>query len=429
MIFNVYHEVSEQIIHYLTHKTTDREISGNMVRCRYKGHELTFLFLKEIDYSNDNAYHIIIKQFAFPSQLHDDPYFFLRDNEEYKKSLELGYPHNVEIEYDLILDNIDLSKKWILLWSFGENMFTRVGYGDWSSSSQIQKLSKLTKNTTFFVDNIPCSTNYGLNDFGIDFNLHTAFTQDIYMWNVTAQIRWAYEFKDIFKRLNPEYQFCLSLRNPKPNRLKFFQLLDSLNNSNIFLSQYDLLFEKNKGRSIPSFPEVTWDWYKSELDKLKNLNWNRVVDIRDDFSNLNIVGNLEASRFEFDYYFRILPKAKVQILDETLSLQSDYKIPQFLSEKTYILALANVPFISTHHYPLDIITKLIFDVPHPYYEEIKSIDTDENKLKEFVQKFSDNFDEMYPPLVEWTNNLHNELVKKINSDNSMLSHIIDNPNH
>jgi len=43
MIFNVYHEVSEQIIHYLTHKTTDREISGNMVRCRYKGHELTFL--------------------------------------------------------------------------------------------------------------------------------------------------------------------------------------------------------------------------------------------------------------------------------------------------------------------------------------------------------------------------------------------------
>ena len=93
-----------------------------------------------------------------------------KNNEEYKKSLELGYPHNVEIEYDLILDNIDLSKKWILLWSFGENMFTRVGYGDWSSSSQMQKLSKLTKNTTFFVDNIPCSTEYGLNDFGIDFN-------------------------------------------------------------------------------------------------------------------------------------------------------------------------------------------------------------------------------------------------------------------
>jgi len=429
MVFNVYHEASEQIIHYLTHKTTDREISGDMVRCKFKGHELTFLFLKEIDYSNDNAYHIIIKQFAFPSQLHDDPYFFLRDNDEYKKSLELGYPHNVEMEYDLILDNIDLSKKWILLWSFGENLFTRIGYSNWSKSTEMQKLSKLTKNTTFFVDNIPCSPNYGLNDFGLEFDIKTAFTQDIYMWNVTAQIRWAYEFKNIFENLTPKYKFCLALRNPKPHRLYFLQQLNSLNNNDIYLSQYDLLFDKNKGKPILSFPEMTWDGYKKELEKLNNLNWNMVVDKRDDFSNLNIIGNFEASRFEFDYYFRILPQAKVQILDETLTHQTDYKVPQFLSEKTYILGLANVPFISTHHYPLDIIKVLLLDEPHPYYKEIKEFDTDKEKFKEFVQKFSDNFDDMYPPLVEWTNNLHNELVRKINSDNSMLSHLIDNPNH
>lgn len=428
MLFNVYHKKTEQLVHYLTHSTIDRVDSGNMVRCTFNGHEHTFIFLDRPDYTDDNAYHIIIKQFAFPSQLHEDPYFFLQDVDGYSDILDLGYPHNVEAEYDMILNNIDLSKKWILMWSYGENPFTRIGYNKWSQNSEMIKLSKLTTTTRFFIDTLESSTKYNVNDFGLEFNLKTALTQDIYMWNVTAGIRWAYEFKDIFKNLNPEYQFCLALRNPKPTRLKFFKDLNSLNNSNIYLSQYDLLFEKNKGKVVTAFPELTWDGYKEDLEKLQNIHWNKVNNEGDDFSNLDSVGNREISRFEFDYYFRILPKAKVQILDETMTLQHDYKIPQFLSEKTYILLLANVPFISTHQYPLDVIKKLIIDIDYPYYEEISDFENNEDGFRNFIQKFSENFDTMYPPLIEYTTKVHNALLYKIKNNNSLLENIISEIN-
>ena len=425
MIFNVYHEKTEQLIQYLTHNTENREDLGSLVRCNFREHELTFQFLNKPDYSNDNAYHVIIKQFAFPSQLHEDTNFFLNSVEGYSDILEMGYPDNVEAEYDMILNNIDLSKKWILLWSYGENVFSRVGFNEWYNSSEMQKLSMLTNSTEFFIDNIECSDKFKVNDFGLNFNLKTAFTQDIYMWNVTAGLRWAYEFKNIFKNLNPEYQFCLALRNPKPHRLEFFKQLNSLNNPNIYLSQYELLFNKNAGQAVSTFPEITWDGYRDEINKLKNVKWNRVDDENDDFANLDIVGNLSVSRFEFDYYFRILPQAKIQILEETMTLQQDYKIPQFLSEKTYMLLLANVPFISTHHYPFDVIKKLILDIDYPYYTEIKEIDTSKEKLKEFVQKFSDNFDEMYPPLIEYTNKVHTALINKIKNNNSLLENIVN----
>jgi len=426
MIFNVYHEKTEQLVHYLTHNTENRQELGNLVRCTFKNHELTFQFLSEPDYSNDNVYHIIIKMYAFPSQLHEDPYFFLNKVDEYRDILEMGYPNNVEAEYDIILNNIDLSKKWILLWSYGENVFSRVGFNEWYKNSQMQKLSILTNKTNFFIDNIECSDIYSVNDFGFNFNLKTAFTQDIYMWNVTAGVRWAYEFKNIFKNLIPEYQFCLALRNPKPHRLEFFKQLDSLNNPHIYLSQYELLFKQNSGKPISTFPELTWDGYRDEINKLKNVHWNLIDDENDDFANLDAVGNRDISRFEFDYYFRILPRAKVQILEETMTLQQDYKIPQFLSEKTYILLLANVPFISTHHYPFDVIKKIILDIDYPYYDEIKEIDSSRTKLKEFVQKFSENFDEMYPPIVEYTNKVHEALLYKLKNNNSLLESIIGN---
>ena len=425
MIFNVYHQKTEQLVYYLTHNTTDRQDLGNLIRCNFKGHEFTFIFLNKPDYSNDNTYHIIIKQFAFPSQINQDPYFFLNEVDGYNDILEMGYPHNIEAEYDMILDNIDLSKKWILLWSYGENVFSRIGYNMWKDDTQMQKLSELTNKTHFFIDNIESSDKYSVNDFGLEFNLKTTLTQDIYMWNVIAGLRWAFEFNYIFKNLTPQYQFCLALRNPKPNRLKFFQDLNSLDNPNIYLSQYESLFEKNKGKPVSTFPEITWDWYKNELDKLKNVNWNKTRCETNDFSNLDIVGNNDVSRFEFDYYFRILSRAKVQILDETMTLQQDYKIPQFLSEKTYILLLANVPFISTHHYPLDVIKKLILDIEHPYYIEMREFEDNENNFKKFIKRFSDNFDEMYPPLVEYTTKVHHALMDKLKNNNSLLESILE----
>jgi uncharacterized protein (DUF608 family) len=126
---------------------------------------------------------------------------------------------------------------------------------------------------------------------------------------------------------------------------------------------------------------------------------------------------------EFDYYFRILPKAQVQLLDETHSYVNKMNIPMNLSEKTYIFLLANIPFISTHHYPFDLIRKHILDLEYPYYEDMVKVSNDTDELVKFIKKFLDNFDEMYPKIKEWTDLVHKKLINEIYTKNSFLEHM------
>jgi len=126
---------------------------------------------------------------------------------------------------------------------------------------------------------------------------------------------------------------------------------------------------------------------------------------------------------EHDYYHRILSKAPVVLLDETHAYNKDSDIPMNLSEKTYILILANKPFLSTHHYPLDIIKKYILNIEHPYYTEIKKCTNNSKELVNFINHFLDNFESMYPPLKKYTEMLNTKLKNILDNENSFLEHM------
>ena len=113
----------------------------------------------------------------------------------------------------------------------------------------------------------------------------------------------------------------------------------------------------------------------------------------------------------------------VQLLDETHAYLDRDDVPMNLSEKAYIFLLANIPFISTHHYPFDLIRDYVCDEPYPYYDEMKKVSNNPEELVNFINHFLDNFDEMYPKIKEWTNIVHTEFMKRMDNENSFLEYM------
>ena len=424
MNFYVYHGFTLGLINMLCHNISNRKIDdiSKKVTGTYNEKDVVFYF----DFSTENfpdltykelscGYHIISREEAVQNP------FFLQDMGKYQK--EVGFPNCLQNEYDLLNSEIDFNVyHWILFWNFGENKFIHLGTINLTKNGEFSKLKKLVDNTIFFSDNyIHEHTPYA------DINpkkLHKSLTNDVFMWNYYAQITWANEFKNVFKHLNPPNKLCVSFRSPKPHRIEICKKLSNKNLKDVYISYSSSFFEKRKGQKDPSWKELEYDKVYDTLSTIKNLNINKIGKYSDsDFENLEAAGN-SSSYMEFDYYFRILYQAKIQLLDETHSyLKDEQDIPVNLSEKTYILLLANIPFISTHHYPIDLIQEHILNLEYPYYMEIKEASNDTNKLIEFIDRLIQNFDEMYPKIKEWTNTIHQELQRRLKEENSFLEYM------
>jgi hypothetical protein len=97
-------------------------------------------------------------------------------------------------------------------------------------------------------------------------------TNTIHQWNELLSIRWYYEFKNIFEKLNQPYDLCFSIRNHRKNRMEIINELAKLNNNKIYLSRVDnsknknfnnlnKLFEKNIHNNITKgedFNDINW---------------------------------------------------------------------------------------------------------------------------------------------------------------------------
>ena len=117
---------------------------------------------------------------------------------------------------------------------------------------------------------------------------------------------------------------------------------------------------------------------------------------------------------------------KVQICDESWSDNVSDFTSQYLSEKTIGLVLANVPFICTHSYPYDCLTKLINAPKHPFYDESKKYQGNVDLFVEFVELFLSDFDKNYKLCKDWVQECHNIFMDRLYNENSMLDMIINN---
>jgi hypothetical protein len=156
-------------------------------------------------------------------------------------------------------------------------------------------------------------------------------------------------------------------------------------------------------------------------EKIDSIYFND-IDSEIDFQNIRGIDNLTIG---LDFFLRILSMYKLQICDESWSDNASNYTSQYLSEKTIGLILANVPFICTHSYPYDCLTKLIDAPKHPFYEESKKYQGNVDLFVEFVETFLSDFDRNYKLCKDWVEECHNIFMDRLHNENSMLDMIIN----
>ena len=221
-------------------------------------------------------------------------------------------------------------------------------------------------------------------------------------------IRWYYEYGNVFEKLQQPYDICYSIRNHRQNRIQIINGLAKLNNDRLYLSTVDNLQNKN------------FQVYSNQLEK----NIHRNINIGNDFDDIEWHQTSFPIVPYMDYFMRILPMAKMHIVSETWDFKQGDLTSNYLSEKTYGFLLGNIPFITTHPYPLEIIQYILGTEQHPFFKEIKAIKGNPEKFVDFIEHFMENFDKNHILCKEWVSRVHNKFMEKINTENSLLDLVL-----
>jgi hypothetical protein len=400
----VHHYYSKKILYKLAHNSINKrfEIDESThigsVFCTYNNVEFEFYFNPEINDNTDGIH--LLDFFAALFQLNQDSNY---------KDVKVGDIEDIPIikRFTELLAN---KKDWIITVFRTERILVKYDtIGDFVID-EIEDSLKLLKNHKIVSDNL-----FMDDEIRYQFpNMYFAFTNTIWQWNEIIGIRWYYEYKQIFEKLNFDYDLMYSFRNHKKYRCDILKGLAELNNERLLLQRTD------------SARASKWyKTYESELEGVPNVNLNSIYG-NTDFENITLIQYQNG--LTWDLWFRMLGKAKVQILDESWAHSKDDFRNQYFSEKTLGLILANIPFISTHSYPIYMLQKVL-DIPeHPFYNEFKSHNGNVELFIKFIDTFLKDFDSNYEIIKQWTNVCHKAMVNKIESENSMLDMILDNFN-
>ena len=404
----IHHFYTESIFYKIAHNTTDRvfniENARGSILCKFNGIPLEFKFDPDFN-DNTDGIHLVDYWTAYRQRNVDAKY----------KNLQIGdeFPTHAGCDDIIILNKINHllgnRKNWIITFFRTEKCFMKhdLPWDFWIGKLEYE-INGLLKNHIVITDNIFLKEGMASQYK----NCYFALTNTIFEWNSIISIRWYYEFKETFERLNFDYDLCYSVRQHKPHRLQILKLLENLKNDKIFLQRTDSLLYLDELR--PKHRE-------SSTLNLLNIYHNTMKG-HSDFSNLTWI---EYERgINWDMFFRFLSKGRMQVLDESWAWFPKEFYTHYLSEKTYGLLLANIPFISTHSYPLEVLEKVLGIERHPFMDDFYKLKGDAELFAEFVQRFMENYDENYKLCKDWTTKCHNLLMHKLENENSLLDMIV-----
>jgi hypothetical protein len=408
----VHHFYTKSLFYKLAHNTTNREyhLVGDVgsIFCEYFDKKFELIFNPEMN-DNTDGYHLI-DFLTILSQLNIDSKFSSIDCINKKKGdnahrgkwgAEFGINDIPIMKW--IADELQYRKNWIVFILRTEKSFIQYDLPSYYQILDLELQIDRLKNHHIFSDNYfinkTIESKYPNHNF--------LLTNTIYQWNELLSIRWYYEFKNIYEKLNPPYDLCFSMRYHKKNRTQIIKALANLKNNRIFLSR------TNNCKNNEFFKEDI------QLNKFKNINVNNWDG--DNFKDISYIENIE---HYLDYIMRILPMAKLHILSETWDWYNGELTSNYLSEKTYGLVLSNVPFISTHTYPLDILQNVLNVKQYPFYNEIKESMGSEKKFSAFVDEFLKDYDKNLLLCKEWVNECHSKLMDRVDTKNSFFEIII-----
>jgi hypothetical protein len=408
----IHHYYSKTLFYKILHNTTHRVYRLNnsvgSIFCKYNDLDIEVIFDPILN-DNTDGYHILDFMtilYQFKKDVKFSEIKCINDKQHttaHRGAMGAEFGVNDVPIMKWIADTLLNKKNWIIFILRTEKSYIKydgINYlGVLDLETQIERL----KNHYLIDDNIFIDDTIQLNYPNSNF----ALTNTIHQWNELLSIRWYYEFKNVFEKLNPPYDLCFSIRYHKRHRKDYILKLSEFNHPKIYLSRVDNCINTEFKR------------YGDSLKNIDNVNFN--ITNGDNFDDLTIVENIE---HYLDYLMRILPMAKMHILSETWDWTSNMS-SGYLSEKTYGLILAGVPFISLHPYPLEMIHKILNIREHPFYKNSLQYKNKPELFIEFIKTFMDNFENNYKLCKEWTDDCNEKLMYLVNNTNSFLDLLQD----
>lgn len=390
----IHHRYSDYLFKTIGHHATgiQKNINGDgegNILFTYKGDVWEFSFQLDINY-NPDGYHLIDIQQSFMS---------IRGGNDSKfKGIHLKdiYYENVYLIINRIDEIVSQGGEWILTFFLGEKLF----FDDIISGNPIyQKLSntmdRLTKHK-LFTDNIPYKTKIPNHIFPL--------SNVLMFWYFRTRLLMYKEYGDLHRKIPHNYLWGYHIKRHRYRRLEIGRLLDT---EKVFVSQTDWNDEL-----VPDFKNL---FEKSNIQPIKGAFYNNLVGDNDFDNKFN--GYLEGDKIGFDLFFTLLPQSKGVIIDETWNVHK-YKI-NYLSEKTYGMILARIPFVTTSIYPLDLIKYAIGGQPHPYYDTISKLEGNTTELCNWINGMVEDDLEV---IQSWVDDINHILHQKVYNNN----HILDN---
>ena len=402
----IHHYFTEHLFYFLAHNTVEREfnISDQLgsVNCKYKNTPIELIF--KLDLSDESDGYHLLDWTTIHSQLSIDEKLKPLTESNRNVSIEINNSENNTL-YNLA-ELLKDKSNWILTFFSGEKSLYK--YESLVYHKNVELLYDL-ENSLNKLDNFKIIFEEAFLKQEIEIkypNFYYAFTNTMWYWNNHADIKFYDEFSDIFSNLNFKYDLCYSVRAHKYNRILLLNELKKLNQPKLFLQRSD---GRKDGEEYSKYSHLVSD-----------IHLNSTLGIND-FDNLDLINK---QRLGMDLFFRVLPKAKMQLLDESWSWSKNNFASHYISEKSIGLILSKIPFISTHSYPLEILEKILNIRPHPFLEESKKIQSDSKMIAEFVDKFLNDFENNYNLCKMWSDECYNKFVKKLKTENSLLDLII-----
>jgi hypothetical protein len=410
--FYIHHYYSISLFYKLFHKTTNRiyKLHNNIgsIFCEYYGNNLELIFNPIIN-DNEDGYHIIdfltcINQIDIDEKLNNI-------NCINKKPNDISHRGKIGAEYGIndipiikwIADILEEKSNWFIFLLRTEKSLIKYDGINYPPVADLENQIDRLKNHYIINDNV-IFNNIIKNKYP---NYFFCLSNTIHQWNELLSIRWFYEFKNIFEKLNQPYDLCFSMRFHKKHRVELINKLASLNNPKIYLNRVDNCINDE------------YKLFSKSIDS--NIHFNKTNG--QDFDDINSIDNINNY---LDYLMRILPMAKMHILSETWDWKASEFTSNYLSEKTYGFVLAKVPFISLHPYPLEILQSILYIDKHPFFDEIKKINGNVHKFVKFVENFMKNFEINYNLCLLWINDVHNKLMFKMDNENTFLELLFNN---
>jgi len=288
---------------------------------------------------------------------------------------------------------------WIPVVITGEKIFKFDKEPHLSSHLKLEDYSQFFKKHEIYSDNVNIKET-------LTYKNNFLLTNTYFGWMHKLNMRLMYEFNNIYRKLKFNKKIGYFIYRRTDFRYKLANYLNEIDD--IFVSQY---IDPNYKEFIP----------------MENIHQNKLHSNNDFNDLLNtkffITNNVYWSNL-LDIYFRGLLESEMYLIDETYSeFENNFTIMN-LSEKTYLPILAKIPFLSTHSYPLECISKILDVELHPFYSEIKKVQGNPKLISEFIKIFLSNYTTNLKLCNDYVTLIHNKYINIIKNENSLLDKIL-----